>query len=129
MDALRSPGATLSSADYLAASIGDWGGARFLLAVLALLNSKNVVDLSSGQRGRNAKPGKKPLLSYTICKINMRRRLGTEGDHLSSSGACRAHFVRGHFKMRRSGVYWWSPFIRGDKSLGFVSKSYRAVGP
>lgn len=24
-----------------------------------------------------------------------------------------AHLVRGHFKRRKSGVYWWSPFIRG----------------
>jgi hypothetical protein len=24
-----------------------------------------------------------------------------------------AHLVRGHFKRRNSGVYWWNPFIRG----------------
>jgi len=25
-----------------------------------------------------------------------------------------AHYVRGHFKQRKSGVYWWSPFVRGS---------------
>lgn len=28
-----------------------------------------------------------------------------------------AHLVRGHFKRRSSGVYWWSPFIRGTGEL------------
>lgn len=28
-----------------------------------------------------------------------------------------AHLVRGHFKRRRSGVYWWNPFIRGTGEL------------
>lgn len=28
-----------------------------------------------------------------------------------------AHLVRGHFKRRQSGVYWWSPFIRGTGEL------------
>jgi len=25
----------------------------------------------------------------------------------------RAHMVRGHFKVRRTGVYWWRAFVRG----------------
>jgi hypothetical protein len=28
-----------------------------------------------------------------------------------------AHLVRGHFKRRKSGVYWWSPFVRGTGEL------------
>jgi hypothetical protein len=28
-----------------------------------------------------------------------------------------AHLVRGHFKRRSSGVYWWNPFIRGTGEL------------
>jgi hypothetical protein len=28
-----------------------------------------------------------------------------------------AHLVRGHFKRRSSGVYWWNPFIRGTGDL------------
>ena len=24
------------------------------------------------------------------------------------------HSVRGHFKIRKTGVYWWSPFYRVD---------------
>jgi hypothetical protein len=36
----------------------------------------------------------------------------------------RAHFVRGHFKARKSGVFWWSPHARGDLSRGMVAKDY-----
>jgi hypothetical protein len=37
-----------------------------------------------------------------------------------------AHMVRGHFKKRKHGVYWWSPFIRGTGELkqrkGYIMK-------
>jgi len=25
----------------------------------------------------------------------------------------RMHLVRGHFKTRSTGIFWWSPFVRG----------------
>lgn len=28
-----------------------------------------------------------------------------------------AHYVRGHFKQRASGVFWWNPFVRGSGEL------------
>jgi hypothetical protein len=28
----------------------------------------------------------------------------------------RRHLVRGHFKVGKSGVYWWRPFLRGSYS-------------
>lgn len=36
----------------------------------------------------------------------------------------RAHMVRGHFKQRGSGLYWWNPFLRCKKNQGFVDKDY-----
>lgn len=122
---LRSPSSGLSSREYLARSVHDWGGCRLLIAVLALLNSKNTTTIVPAAKQKMRRREKKPLLSYSICKIDLKRRLSPNpsSDHCPT----RAHFVRGHFKVRSSGVYWWSPFIRGDKSLGFVSKSYQVA--
>lgn len=39
-----------------------------------------------------------------------------------SREAARQHLVRGHFKIRRTGVYWWSPFLRGDGTRGTVKR-------
>jgi hypothetical protein len=53
-----------------------------------------------------------------------------------SEGACdadprqlRAHFVRGHFKVRKSGVYFWSAHQRGDPKLRFVHHDYILAQP
>src|SRR5262245_13639140 len=35
----------------------------------------------------------------------------------------RAHLVRGHFKLRRTGVYWWSSFVRG-RGTGLIRQHY-----
>jgi hypothetical protein len=37
----------------------------------------------------------------------------------------RAHLVRGHFKIRQSGIYWWSPHVRGKAALGMIHSNYR----
>lgn len=36
----------------------------------------------------------------------------------------RAHMVRGHFKQRASGLYWWNPFLRCKTNERFVDKHY-----
>jgi hypothetical protein len=42
--------------------------------------------------------------------------------------AARAHLVRGHFKIRRTGVFWWSSFLRGDAGKGELKRQeYDAV--
>jgi hypothetical protein len=35
------------------------------------------------------------------------------------------HSVRGHFKIRRTGVYWWSPFFRGDPTKLVQRQEYK----
>jgi hypothetical protein len=34
------------------------------------------------------------------------------------------HMVRGHFKVRRTGVFFWNAFQRGNPALGFMHKDY-----
>jgi hypothetical protein len=97
----------------------DIGGeAPFVFALLMLINSKNAVeqvpsDLTRLNKAR-AKIGKVPKFDYSVTRLSISRsqsRLGTA--HGMDRQAVRQHLVRGHFKMRRTGVYWWSPFTRG----------------
>lgn len=103
-----------------------------LMSVLCLLNSKNCIsselvkfDKLNVKRQRN---NKKPLLSYSEVKINLSRR-----DAMAASGSgmtkeeIRRHIVRGHFKIRKSGVYFWRPFIRGTAKVGEVRRSGYSV--
>lgn len=41
----------------------------------------------------------------------------------------RAHFVRGHFKERATGLYWWNAFMRNARNAkkGFVDKDYLLI--
>jgi hypothetical protein len=110
----------------------DWAGEPwFWLAVMALLNAKNGASstfspapekLNKARR----KAGKPPLVEYhqLTLRIGPSERGAARGE-ASSREAMRAHTVRGHFKIRRTGIYWWRPFIRGDVASGFADKSYR----
>jgi hypothetical protein len=108
----------------------DWAGeAGFILSAIGLLNARNVVDtVMVDQRKLNkarVRRGKPPLFEHKVLKISHRQTVraygeGSRGDH----GPLRAHMVRGHFKARRSGIFFWSPHVRGDLRRGQIDKSY-----
>jgi len=106
------------------------GEGSFVQCVLAILNSKNrvidnqPVDLSRLNRSRQ-KRGRSPMLSYSVTHLRMSRaqRNVAEARGLSREQA-RQHLVRGHFKIRSSGVYWWSSFLRGDPRRPLPRKQY-----
>ena len=102
----------------------DWD-ANYLIRALALLKTKNVAETEYVERasGKVHKLLGRPRFSYTVCKIQARLKKffcshGREREDLG------AHFVRGHFKHRRTGVFWWSPFMRGDLKNGFADRDY-----
>jgi hypothetical protein len=108
--------------------LGDiQGEGVFMECFLAMLNSRNCierepVDFSKLNKARQ-KRGKRPLLSYTKTKIVLSK---TQARTASARGiereAARLHLVRGHFKIRRTGVYWWCPFTRGDAKRGALKR-------
>jgi hypothetical protein len=120
--------------DELKHFIQNWqadiqGEGTFIECFLAMLNSKNPVveqepvDLTKLNRSRR-KSGKAEFLSYTKTRLAMSRSQGRIADARGiSREAARAHLVRGHFKIRRTGVYWWSPFLRGDAKKGEIQRS------
>ena len=109
----------------------DWAGElAYMLAVVGLLNVRNAVETEHVDRVKinrsRAKAGKLPLFEHHVLKISgrQRKRVYTNGESANDHAPMRAHYVRGHFKARRSGVYFWSPHVRGDLQRGMVDKDY-----
>lgn len=51
--------------------------------------------------------------AYTLVHLSALEKVSGDGT-VSSHVGMAAHYVRGHFKQRKSGVYWWSSFVRGN---------------
>jgi hypothetical protein len=108
----------------------DWGGeVRFLLALLGLFNARNVMEVEPVDKSKHNKSrrrdGKPPLCNHTILKIRAAHRrslIGTRGK--GTAGDIREHFVVGHWKARRTGLFWWNPFWRGNPEHGRISHDY-----
>lgn len=49
---------------------------------------------------------------YTMLHLEEIETVGIDGS-ISLRADVAAHYVRGHFKQRQSGLYWWNPFVRG----------------
>ena len=110
--------------------LADWGHEpQYWFAVLALLNCRNVaasktIDVSGLNRARTKQ--RRPLFAeHKILSLRLpgaRAGGGTRHSSVSDEQA-RGHFVRGHFKVRKTGVFWWGDFFRGDPSR-VVHKTY-----
>lgn len=97
-----------------------------LVALLILLNAKNCVEIAKVEpppklnRAR-IKRRQLPLVDYSTVHIKLNRpdqRYADSGEVNSES--VRRHIVRGHFKLRRGGVFWWRPHLRGSEGAGDV---------
>jgi hypothetical protein len=109
----------------------DWAGeAAYLLAVIGLLNARNAVemepvDLSKLNRAR-LKNDKRPLFEHKLLKIARRvhKRVYPDGKGHADHAPMREHFVRSHWKHRKTGIFFWRPFVRGDAKQGKIEKDY-----
>jgi hypothetical protein len=88
-------------------------------AFLLLLNSKNTPieqkrdDFTRLNKAR-AKNRKRPLKEFITTHLRVSKVVGNRAASMGMSReAARLHLVRGHFKTKKSGVYWWSPHVRG----------------
>ena len=110
----------------------DWNGELpFIFAMLGILNARNISEHEYADRTelnkKRARRGKLPLSSHHTLTINPRVRRFFRSSGKGEVADLRAHFVRGHFKVRKSGVFFWLPHLRRDKGNGFVCKDYKAV--
>ena len=116
---------------YCKETEGDWGGEyHFAIAMLALLNTKNVaaqnfVDKSELNLKR-VRQNRLPLFSHYTLKISrhMTEQIKVASGQQIAKGGIRAHFVRGHWKQRKSGIFFWHPFPRGNRDIGIIKKDY-----
>jgi len=104
------------------------GEGGWMQCLLAMLNSRNPVvehtpvDLTKLNKSRR-KSGKAEFLPYVKTQLTMSRsQQRIAKAHGIDREAARQHLVRGHFKIRRTGVYWWAPFLRGDARKGAVER-------
>jgi len=67
--------------------------------------------------------------SYTLLHLEEIETVASGGS-ISRRSDISAHYVRGHFKQRKSGVYWWNSFVRGNgeprKREAYLVKDYGA---
>ncbi len=90
----------------------------FIEAFLLLLNARNTIvsqtreDLTKLNKAR-ARRRQAPLKEFITTSLKLSRVQSNRASAHGSHDAARAHLVRGHFKLRSSGVYWWSPHVRG----------------
>lgn len=104
--------------------------ATLVHAFLVMINSRNMTastsaDLQRLNRSRE-RSGKLPMLEHKILDVPISRvqRNGLAAQGISP-GDIRQHWVRGHFKVRKTGVFWWAAHRRGDADQGIIRKTYR----
>jgi hypothetical protein len=115
--------------DTAAMTMSAANQALTIMSFLMLLNSRNSVEISGADVSRlnkaRSKARKSPYYTYRVVDLAFTKiqqnRLAAAG---LSDAARRAHLVRGHFKVRSTGIFWWMPHLRGDLNVGFADKDY-----
>lgn len=119
-------------------AIASMQGSTKIVGALACLNARNIHSVcippsKVGNQMRLAK-NKSPVYEYHVLDIFLKpelRKLARTNpnqvrpivDQALSKGVP-LHTVRGHFKQRKTGLFWWSSFIRGRAENGAVVKDY-----
>jgi len=101
-----------------------------ILPALILLNCRNAVDVEKVPapdklNKQRAKKGRPPISEHNVVKIHLsatRKRVYEA--HGGVSHNVRGGLVIGHFKVRKSGIFWWSPHWRGSPSDSTSPKTY-----
>ena len=114
----------------------DWEAeAGFWPLVLLMLHSRNITYVNAAPPGklelRKAKRhGVRPeQVVFRTCHMKMDRLYRRHGGGISDREAMRRHLVVGHWKVRRTGLFYWHPHHRGDRRKGDVVKDYVVEGP
>ena len=103
---------------------------------LACINAKNVsqveIPAPAKLNKKRAQSGKTPFSVYKVLDIflgDARKFASGSGKRMDSAvrsamSCAKLSSVRGHFKHRKTGIFWWSTFFRGNASNGVVVKDY-----
>lgn len=87
------------------------------LSLLLLLNSRSKIVRIDDENRKRKKHGRDENAMREICfdtgRILEKSQAGMTEDDARNWQA--ESLVRGHFKIRKTGVFWWSPYIRSKK--------------
>ena len=109
----------VSKADYDEAVTSWYGEIAFVVAVLLLMNVKSYLQVEvpeiSRRMARRKRPKRLPFSEIKLALPAYQQQRAAENG--ASKAEIRRHLVRGHFKIRKTGVYWWSHHARGAGPL------------
>lgn len=104
-----------------------------LFATLILMNAKNCVEIAKTEppeklNKARRKAGKSELLPYSTVHIELTQgqKRAVDQGRISREDA-RRHLVRGHFKVRATGVFWWNDSWRGNALKGVVERRAHVI--
>jgi hypothetical protein len=101
------------------------------MQVVSMGPQKNLTKINR----KRTKQGKSPLFEYKTLRLTIHGKTeGTGRDKLSGERSeAKAHEVRGHYKFfsddsplfgKHTGVFWWTPQVRGKVEKGKIEKEY-----
>ena len=105
---------------------------RTVMSCLMLLNSRNLAQttfmsapainrsLCKGQTQVRLSHGK---VSINLSKVQRNRDIAGSSDSADTP----LHSVRGHWKVRKTGVFYWRPFDRGNPAQGTITRNYHVT--
>ncbi len=108
------------------------------IRVTLLLNAKNlkavkVADAPEKLNKKRLRTGKVPFFSYHTLDIFIndspfrvvRKKMNAAAvEAFFANAQCRLQSVMGHFKVRATGIFWWSHHVRGAEKNGVIEKEY-----
>ncbi len=89
------------------------------------LTQQSHSNLNKLNRKRVSK-GKNELMAHVIVNLSDKGRQALRDCNFSGTTGTRLHWRRGHFKVRKTGMFWWNPHIAGQRELGVIEKKYKA---
>lgn len=103
--------------NFLELAAGD------ILRLLLMINSPSqILEVDAGADNRvidakRARQGRPPLANWRPIRFDISRfqQAGfVNGARPENQREIAEHFVRGHFKLRKTGMFWWSPYVRNQ---------------
>jgi len=101
--------------------------------IILLMHAKNVIGIEPQrppdklQKAR-VRSGKAPLLDHTRIDIKLSKAMAARaGETADPRNPTRLHLVSGHFKIRKTGIFWWSDYTRGSLEAGEIKSQVRRI--
>src|SRR5690606_7069330 len=101
-----------------------------ILPALILLNCRNAVDVEKVPapeklNKQRAKKGRAPVAEHHLVKVHLSpTRKKVYEARGGTARNVRGGLVMGHFKVRKGGIFWWSPHWRGSPTEATSPKTY-----